>query len=32
MKLHDKGEKTVWIVLGKKFEIDSRYEILDPIG
>ena len=25
-------ETNVWIVCGSRFELDKRYEILDPMG
>lgn len=26
------GETNVYMVLGSKFEVDKRYEIIDPVG
>ena len=26
------GETSVYMVLGSKFEVDKRYEIIDPVG
>ena len=31
-KLRTEGETTSWIVCGTRFDIDSRFEILDPMG
>jgi hypothetical protein len=26
------GDSNVYMVLGSKFEVDKRYEIIDPVG
>lgn len=26
------GDNNVYMVLGSKFEVDKRYEIIDPVG
>ena len=31
-KVANEGTTSTWIVCGTKFEVDSRYEIMDPMG
>jgi hypothetical protein len=31
-KIQSDGKNGKWMVLGRVFEIDARYEIIDPIG
>jgi serine/threonine protein kinase len=31
-KLGVNGDKVIWDVMGARFEVDARYEILDPLG
>ncbi len=31
-RIGEVGDKVIWDVMGTKFEVDSRYEILDPLG
>lgn len=31
-KQESSGDKNTYMVLGSKFEVDKRYEIIDPVG
>ena len=31
-KTETSGDFNVYMVLGSKFEVDKRYEIIDPVG